>query len=286
MSDSENSLRRSWAINLRNSLFNLEKSRNCHNAKQSRANSAFCRSAAWAGIALLITLSGCSKLLELPGQKKLSEAELKLQVTPANTPGTYEVTGTTNLPNQSQIRVAAIRFLKPAAQASRDLNPKPTYSILAYQTVEVNQGKWRAALNLWKPAADGRYQETWQLDQPKLNITLDPDSDVVFLATYAIDDRPENVLKFDQRLRQQGKTLENGVLLSTVDNRRYVQSTQKVAIALPTGKTDPPPVRPEDINGGWGNRYLMPGEPPNTIKLEFPKDRQTNALPSMKEFMK
>ncbi|MCL6436206.1 MAG: hypothetical protein K6T90_18765 [Leptolyngbyaceae cyanobacterium HOT.MB2.61] len=239
----------------------------------------------WVGLAVLLGMGGCSKLLQLPVPKQVSEAELKFQVTPT-APGTYAIAGTTNLPDQSQVRVAAIRYLYPANRASRDLNPKPTYSILAYQTAAVNQGKWEVSLNLWKTAQDGRYQETWQLDQPKLKMALEPESKVVFLATYVVDNRSNQLLKLDQQLREQGKTLENGVLLTTVDNRRYLQSTQKVAIALPTGKTTPPPIQPEDVNGGWGNRYLMPGEPPNPIRLEFPENRKTNALPSPVEFMK
>ncbi|WP_421658982.1 hypothetical protein [Leptothermofonsia sp. ETS-13] len=237
------------------------------------------------GLTLLLGTGSCSRLLQLPEQKQASEAELQFQVKPA-APGTYVLTGTTNLPNRSQIRVAAIRYLYPSNRASRELNPKPTYSILAYQAVEVNQGKWQASLNLWKAAQDGRYQEAWQLDQPRLKIALKPESKVVFLATHVVDSRSNHLLKLDQQLRAQGKTLENGVLLTTVDNRRYLQSTQKVAIALPTGKINPPPIRSEDVNGGWGNRYLMPGEPPNPIKLEFPENRKTNALPSPVEFMK
>lgn len=232
-------------------------------------------------------LSGCSTLLKLPLEKsQLAEAMLNLQVKPESIPGTYTIAGSASLPDQSQIQVAAIRYLQPSSKAARDLNPKPTYAIVAYQTAEVKQGKWQTSLNLWKTAPDGRFQENWQLDQPKLNISFKPDADVIFLATHASDDRSRNLLKFDQKLKSQSKTLENGVLLTTVDNRRYVQSSQKMAISLPTGKTNPPPELPEDINGGWGKRYLMPGEPPNLMKLDFPENRKTNALPSPAEFMK
>ncbi len=237
-------------------------------------------------IILVTGLSGCSKLLELPIQKQPSEATLQFQVTSANKPGAYTITGNTNLPDKGQIKIAAIRYLHPTSQASRDLNPKPTYAILAYQVAEVNQGKWQTNLDLWKIASTGSYQESWQLDQSKLKISLQPDSEVVFLATYTIDSQANNILKLDQQPREKGKTLENGILLTLVDNQRYVQSTQKLAIALPTGKTIPPPVLPEDINGGWGDRYLMPDEPPNSIKLQFPTDRKTNSLPLPEEFMK
>ncbi|MGA7935503.1 MAG: hypothetical protein WCA35_18275 [Kovacikia sp.] len=223
--------------------------------------------------------------LSLPN-KPLSEANLKLQVKPNDTMGTYEIVGSANLPDQSRIQVAAVRYLQLSSQAARDLNPKPTYAILAYQTVVVKQGKWETLLNLWKIAPDGQFQENWQLDQSKLIATFVPGTEVVFLATYAVDDLNKSILEFDQQLKAQGKTLENGVLLTTIDNRRYVQFTQKTVVPLPSGKTSPPAERPEDINGGWGKRYLMPGEPPNLIKLDFPENRKTNALPSSAEFMK
>lgn len=234
---------------------------------------------------LMLALGGCSKLVHLPIAGAPAKVELQLQVSPASTPGMYEVTGDANLPNDSQLQVMAVRFLHPANQSSRDLNPKPTYAILAYQTVEVNQNKWQATLNLWKPASDGKYQESWQFEQSKLSLPLDADSGVTFLATYAVDDHSKSSLKIDQQLKEQEKILENGVLLTTVDNRRYVQSLKKLNVPLPQGRTTPPPLKIEDINGGWGKRYLMPGEPPNTIKLEFPEKRRTDALPSPKEFM-
>lgn len=237
------------------------------------------------GVALLLLVSGCSQTVQSPTEKRLSTTDLDIKVTASTTPGAYSVSGSTDLPDQSQIRVAAIRYLHPDKQASRDLNPKPTYSILAYQTTRVNQGKWQAALNLWQVAADGRFQEAWQIDKPQLNLDLKPDKEVVFLAINGVDIQPAVLQKIDQQLRKQGKTLENGVILNTVDSQRYLQAGQTIAIALPTGKTDPPPVKPEDINGGWGNRFLMPEEAQNPIRLEFPEKRRTDAPPSPKEFL-
>jgi hypothetical protein len=218
--------------------------------------------------------------------EKLSDITLKFQVSASSAPGTYEIGGTSNLPNKSQIRVAAIRYLRPTKQASQDLNPKLTYSILSYQTAEVRDGKWQTALSLWKPAADGRYQEAWQLEQSHLGLTFSPASDVFFMANYVMSDRTQTVLQLDQELQKQGKTLENGILLTTVDNRRYVQSGETMAIALPTGGTTPPAMPAEDINGGWGDRFLMPPEPENTIQLEFPANRRTNAPAALGEFLR
>lgn len=233
---------------------------------------------------LLLLTSGCSQLLGRSSQQ-LGTTELNLQVKPASSPGTYTTTGTTDLPNGSQIRVAAIRYLHPQQPASRDLNPKPTYAFLDYQVAEVKQGKWEIQLNLWNVAKDGRFQETWQLEQPKLELALKPDDEVVFLATNAIELRSDLVRRLDEQLRKRGKTLENGEVLTTPENQRYIQAGQVLAIALPTGVTTPPGIKPEDINGGWGNRFLMPPEAQNPIKLEMPKERRTNSLPAPKEFL-
>lgn len=236
------------------------------------------------GVALLLLASGCSRLVQSP-KNNLSTTDLDIRVTASTTPGSYSIAGNTDLPDQSQIRVAAIRYLHPATQASRDLNPKPTYSILAYQTARVSQGQWQTTMNLWQVAPDGQFQEAWQLDQPKLNLALKPDTDVIFLAVNGVEIRPDVVQKLDQQLRKQGKTLENGVILNALDNQRYLQAGQALEVDLPTGKTEPPPVKPEEINGGWGNRFLMPEESQNPNKLEFPEKRRTDAPPSPQEFL-
>lgn len=245
---------------------------------------AFPWNALW--LAPLLLLAGsCSRVVQLPIRSNPPKVELNLTVSPSHTPGKYDLTGAANLPDKSQLQIMAVRFLRPAQQASRDLNPKPTYAILAYQIAEVNRNQWQAKLNLWKPARDGTYQESWQFEQADLKLPLKPDPGVTFLVTYAVDEYAKRTLRIEQQLKEQRKVLENGVLLTMVDNRRYVQSLKKLNVDLPEGRTAPPPIKIEDINGGWGRRYLMPGEPPNTIKLDFPEQRRTNALPSPQEFM-
>ncbi len=235
----------------------------------------------WISVALL-GLCGCSQLPLLRSQS-LSNADLQIQVLPSNTPGEYAIQGNTDLPNQSQIRVAAIRYLYPASQA---LHSKPTYSILAYQTAKVTQGKWQATLNLWQVAPDGQFQEAWQGLRSDLNLAVNPASEVVFLATLPPGDKADQLRQIEQQLEKQGKALNSQLVQSTTDGDRYLQAAQKLAIALPTSKTTPPPSKPEDINGGWGNRFLMPPEPENPYQLKLPENHRTNARPSLSEFLR
>jgi hypothetical protein len=236
-------------------------------------------------LALALGMAGCSQLQRLwPSQS--ARANLQFQVRPVQTGGLYEVTGQTDLPDRSQIRVAAIRYLNPTSRASQTLRAKPTYAILAYQTAIVNQGQWQAQLNLWKVAPDGQIKEDWQLQQAKLKLPLKPEPDVVFLVTLAPNHKVDQLQQVEQILHQQKKVLETGLIHQTAEGERYLQTTQVLAVALPTGQTTPPPETADEINGGWGRRYLIPPEAENPNNLEFPAHRRTDARPAIREFMR
>ena len=242
-----------------------------------------------ASITLLLILStGCSQLPSavrqlpalIPGLS--TNANFQLRVSPSGNSGTYTVTGSTNLPDESRITVAAIRYLRLDKQPTKSFSPNQTYSILAYQDVKVNKGKWQTTLNLWKVAPNGQFQEAWQLEQSKLGLSLEPENDVTFLATVAPTD---SLSKLEQLLQKQGIKLASTLVRNTSDGERYVQASQLLPIALPTGQTTPPPQRPEDLNGGWGPRYLLIPEPPNTNNFEQPSKRRTNAPLSPTELL-
>lgn len=239
-------------------------------------------------VLLLILNSGCSqaplRLEQLPTllPNLSTDANFQLQVTPSERSGVYTVAGTTNLPDSSSIAVAAIRYLRPDSALPASPSSKPTYSILAYQDVKVNQGQWQASLNLWKVAPDGRFQEAWQLEEAKLGLSLDPETQVIFLATLA-PTRP--LWEVEQLLDKQGIRLIKRLLHSTVDGERYVQASDVLPVPLPTASTTPPPQRPEDLNGGWGPRYILLPEPPNLKALEIPENRRTDAPLSPAELM-
>jgi hypothetical protein len=240
-------------------------------------------------LALLLALNtGCSQI-PLPAQQLpnllpdyTSEGNLQFRVTPSGNSGTYIVTGNTNFPDKSRIAIAAVRYLRPNNQLVSNLDSKTTFSILDYQVVEVNEGQWQAELVLWKVAPDGQFQEAWQLDGEKLEVSLEPIPDVSFLATLAPTERFAEV---ERRLEKQGIKLSSKLVRNTPSGQRYVQAVRVLPIALPTGQTVPPQKRPEDINGGWGNRFLLIPEPPNINTLEMPNERRTDAPLSPREFL-
>jgi len=238
-------------------------------------------------VLLLMLSTGCSQVgLEAPQfpvllPNFLTDANFQIRVTPSSRSGVYTVAGSTNLPDESRITVAAIRYLRSSQSLSASLNQNPTYSILAYQDAEVKNGKWQATLNLWKVSPNGQFKEAWQLDQTKLGLSLDPDSDVTFLATLAPTD---SLSELEPLLEKKGIKLVSNIVRNTSDGERYVQASQVLPIALPTGQTTLPAPK-EEVNGGWGPRYLLLPEPENTKKLENPKERRTDAPLSPAEFL-
>lgn len=239
-------------------------------------------------ILLLILNVGCSQipLPEKPISSLLpnlaSEANFQIRVTPTDIKGEYKVEGSTNLPDQSRITIAAIRYLDSDKELSPDFDKKPTYSILAYKDVKVSAGKWQTNLKLWKVAPDGQFKEIWQLDQPKLGLSLAPAQEVIFFATYA---PTASLSDLEWQLEKQGIKLVSSLIRNTADGERYIQALQVLPIPLPNGQTTPPQQQPEDINGGWGPRYLLLPEPPNITKLEKPSKRRTEAPLSPAEFL-
>ena len=229
---------------------------------------------------LLVVTTGCNnvslKARQLPTlfPDFSTNANFQLNVTPKERAGVYTVAGTTNLPDKSRIAIAAIRYLQVSQPQSQELKPHQTYSILAYQDVEVNKGKWQADLNIWKVAPNGQFKEAWQLEQPKLGLNLEPEPGVLFLATVEPTD---SLSELEQQLQKQGIKLVSNIVRNTVEGEQYVQASQVLTLALPTGQTTAPPPRLDDLNGGWGPRYLLIDEPPNTNKFEQPDKRRTNA---------
>ncbi|MCU0524301.1 MAG: hypothetical protein MUF72_05700 [Elainella sp. Prado103] len=235
-----------------------------------------------------------------------------MQVIPTNKPGQYEIEGQANLPDRTTLTVIAVRYLQsdrstqsnpkpsnatpnrssdqltssnqtPSIRTNSTLPDDPTYSILDYSPVQVIDGEWRTRLNLWQVETDGRYQEPWQLEQPRLNLSWQPDAEVIFLTTVT----PSGTLpNLEQLLSQQGLQFPAQTLRVTSDGERFAQISQSIEIQLPTGKTNPGAPSLDDQNDGWGERYIIPKEPQNPTRLTFPENRQTNAPPRTAEFLR
>lgn len=236
-------------------------------------------------IALVLSVStGCTRLHSRLF-KQPANADFTIQVN-EQLPGTYAIAGNTNLPDKSQIAIAAVRYLYPADSGSQLLKPNPTYSILAYQSVAVKQGKWSATLNLWQVAPNGQFQEAWQLDKTRLKLSVQPAKEVVFLATLVPEGQVDQLQTLAHQLAKRNLKLDHRLVRATVDGQQYLQVSQTQAIALPTGSTLPPTARLDEMNGGWGDRFVIPQESQNPYKLEFPSTRKTNASASPKEFLR
>lgn len=220
----------------------------------------------------LIGLLSLSLLIGCNATSK-SEIALTMQVQPAGRPGAYLISGTTNLPDQSRIRIQGIRYLasthhnQTADRGQQDL----TYSILGRQVAEVSQGKWQATLTLWQVASDGRYQEAWQRDGSGNGRS--PSPDVVVLAMVEPAGQTPLVREALHHLKQQPGS---SIVRFNRDGQQYLQIQQPFALALPSGKTTP---QPEAPNGGWGDRAKLQGQGRSGRQAALPavKQSQTNA---------
>lgn len=233
----------------------------------------------WTSLVLLLLLcASCSF-------QDSQEINLTLNAQAGGRPGLYSLSGTTNLPDQSQITVAAIRDLRFPDQAVYRDNSNVPYSILDRQVVRVEDGKWQATLNLWQVAPDGHFREAWQLDESPIGESLQPSAEVSFVALFD----PEGQLPTAENQTIQTPELEGQLVRFTNEGQPYIKVTQSQNIPLPTGRKTPPVVKPEDMNWGWGKqRYELPPQPsaPKTIRPPTSKTEQTNQplLPS--EFLR
>ena len=214
-------------------------------------------------------------------------------VQPISSKGVYNVVGSTNLPESSKITVVAVRYLRPVsgqAEALLNSDTNTNRSILARQIVEVKQGQWEAALNLWQVSPDGSFQEVWQANPAQIG--LFPEGGVTFVAIFdpaSQSEQPDN--QNSQKLKsenQQLEKLESKLIRFTNEGEKYLQVSQTLTVPLPTGKTIPPRPQPEDLNGGWGNRYQIPPQSiasKSTLRPPI-KNRQTNAYLTPSEFLR
>lgn len=226
---------------------------------------------------LLMTIAAsCSsgKILKPRLQPSPNLASLDLQIEPASQPGGYILSGNADLPDGSKITVIAMRYLRLKQTSAKTQQSQTTYSILDYDVVDIDGKRWQTQLALWRVAANGQFQEAWQIHQPELELAVEPEDQVVFLTTLAsIDDFRAS----EQQLARRELEFASRFVRTTEAGQPYLQIGEAMPVDLPQEKTHPVAISPEDINGGWGNRFLELPDPPNTRQLEFPDQRQTNA---------
>lgn len=233
----------------------------------------------WGGLlgSILLALSGCTSegvIPLLPGP--LPETQVDFRVTPGDDPGQYQLLGEANFPNRTELNLMAVRLLEQSDAAGV---PKLIYSVLDYQVVEIQDGQWQGELALWQQATDGRWQETWQLDQTDLSLRVNPLDDIVFLATFTPVDQ---LTTLEGILVQQGLQLSTELLRTTAEGQRYLHMEKTFSLPLPPETTGE---RPEPHNGGWGTRYLLIEEPPMPYQVKFPDERQSDRPATVDEFL-
>jgi hypothetical protein len=236
------------------------------------------RLAVYKAVAMVLLITFCISCTP----SKPPEIALKVNVQAASNPGSYNVSGTTNLPNQSPIAVLAIRSLRPANQQLLPDDASATYSILDRKIVQVDQGKWQATLNLVQVGTDGNLKEAWQLGLSPAK-TLNPSPEVSFVATF--DPTGQN-FKSKQAISTQD--IRGKLVRFSPEGLPYVQAAQSLQVALPTGRRTPPKLTAEEINDGWGNRYEIVSQPPvasNLSPQQF-QTNQTNAPLTPAEFLR
>lgn len=210
-----------------------------------------------------------------------------MQVVSGNQSSRYVVSGSTNLPDNTPITVAAIRYFSAenrSANRAGAANPltQTSFAVLDYASTRVTQGKWQAELTLQQQGIDGRQWEAWQMQQSRLGITLQPDQTVSFVTTLESMDQ---LVPLEQQLAEKGFRLPRGMVRSTAEGQRYAEVVQTIALAAPN-PGDKPPAALEPHNYGWGDRYVLLQEPQNPTRLERPTEPQTNAPPSAGEFLR
>ena len=227
-------------------------------------------------------LSGCDFAIETSNNpvliNRLPVAEMNFEVEPGSDNYTYVIDGTANFPNQTELNVLAMRQLLPTDGNSEEMEVKPTYSVLDYQVVRVQNGRWQGELTFKQTAADGTRREAWQLDQSDLELEVEPLDTVVVMATYTPLDQ---LTTLERILAQQGLKVSPDLLQTTIDGRRYLEMQKTLTMPVDNRASE----RDKPYNDGWGTRHILIEEPPMPYQVDFPKERQTNRPPEPQEFL-
>ncbi len=168
-------------------------------------------------IAVLVFCTGCTAI---PFYSQTAKTELSMQVESTRDPGIYQVTGRSNLPNQTRLTIQAIRNLQPNSQSGQ------SYSILAQTEVKVEQGKWQTSLNLLQQDK----LEAWQKTAKALNLKSEPEKQVRFLAVTEPTENSIGIQSQSTATGNQGTSIQ-----FTADGRSYLQAEQVLSIELPRG---------------------------------------------------
>lgn len=156
------------------------------------------------------------------------------QVELSGQPGNYAVRGKTSLPEGTQLSVSALRTFELESAPAELESETPQFVILDRQVAEVRDGVWQSELKLWQTAADGRYQENWQMQMPAPPVDSSPSSAVTFLVT--LEPRLFDQVVDAKEVEALDKSADS-LLSFTASGEPYLRVSQSLAVALPTGRS-------------------------------------------------
>ncbi|MBD0334748.1 MAG: hypothetical protein ICV62_04610 [Cyanobacteria bacterium Co-bin13] len=173
------------------------------------------------------------------------------RVEPAGQPGNYTLRGKTSLPDKAQLSVSAIRNFDLGTSAADGESEVAQFVILDRQFAQTENGTWQTALKLWQVAPDGRYQENWQLNMPVPPVGSSPSPTITFLVTLEPSAFSKSVdRKAVAALDESGNTL----LSFTSSGEPYLQVSQAMAVALPSGQAQVEQLTSEQTQNPWEGR--------------------------------
>lgn len=159
--------------------------------------------------------------------------QLSLIVEPSDRPGTYRLSGTTDLPDGTELTVQGLRHLQPQGQLLSELQAQDHYAILARNRVQVEAGQWSVTLQLWQPNGAGDPLESWQMVLPQSDRSFEASPDVQFTVSTppSGDER-----RLDAQWQSSKVNPALGEIRFTPDGDWYLQARINRPIALPQGE--------------------------------------------------
>jgi hypothetical protein len=158
-----------------------------------------------------------------------SLTELSLEIKSGGQPGTYKLSGASNLPDGTRLTVQGLRQLS-SVHAGMAADSRKGFSILDQQVVPVTEGRWETSLSLWNTATDGAAAESWQIDLPGGARNFTADAEVIFTATTP----PSKDAKGLEQQWDASKNNPEGQQVGfTADGRWYLRARKTLDLAPP-----------------------------------------------------
>lgn len=190
------------------------------------------------GLATVLSagLVGCG---ETPLSRDVNK--LLLTVEPGDRPGVYQLSGTTDLPEETELTVQAVRGLTPTGQALPEDSAEEHYAILDRDRVLVSDGRWAVELQLWENNG-GESAESWQIQLPQSDRSFIPENEVRFTVSMPPtgDERA-----LESQWQKSKQTPSDGVVSFTPDGEWFLQAEESVAITPPAATV---PNQPNSFN--------------------------------------